>query len=176
MKSLEWIKERVKINEETGCWEWQGHRDRDGYGLAHLGTNGEAFKWRAHRLAWTTVNGDIPDGIFACHKCDNPQCCNPDHLFLGTAKDNHDDMVAKDRKKVASGAEHWCDRHPEDIPRGSARGQARLTEDLVREIRRRKENRTCSVRKLIRTLSEELGIAEGTISKAMWGATWKHVT
>ncbi|MGH7024521.1 MAG: HNH endonuclease signature motif containing protein [Caulobacteraceae bacterium] len=58
-------------------------------------------KWRdtryAHRLAWELANGPIPDGLLILHKCDNPVCCNPDHLFLGTAADNHADCAAKGR-------------------------------------------------------------------------------
>ena len=76
---------------KTKCVEFTGTKDKDGYGqlsTTKLGTR------KAHRWAWMEVNGPIPKGLCVCHKCDNPSCINPDHLFLGTVKDN-----AKDRDK-----------------------------------------------------------------------------
>ena len=78
---------------ENGCWVWKNSTNQCGYGRKrHRG-----FTWLAHRLSWTIKNGDIPDGLNVCHKCDNPACINPDHLFLGTQHDNINDMVAKGR-------------------------------------------------------------------------------
>lgn len=84
----------------NGCREWQGTLDRDGYGkLNHNGV-----KMPAHRFAYQRFVGDIPEGLLVCHKCDNRKCCNPEHLFLGTAKDNANDMVFKNRQR--KGATH----------------------------------------------------------------------
>jgi hypothetical protein len=76
------------------CWNWKASRVK-GYGQIRIS---ETEVIRAHRVAWEYTRGPIPDGLFACHKCDNPSCCNPSHLFLGTAQDNADDKVAKGRQ------------------------------------------------------------------------------
>lgn len=78
---------------ERGCWLWQMHRNRLGYGSLVF----ERKNWMAHRLAWVVMNGRIPEGLFVCHVCDEPSCINPAHLFLGTHTENQRDMVAKNR-------------------------------------------------------------------------------
>jgi hypothetical protein len=83
---------------ESGCLEWSGCCKSKGYGW--LTFNGKS--WGAHRLAWVLEHGDIPVGMCVCHKCDNPKCCNVNHLFLGTVADNTHDMIAKGRQKFAS--------------------------------------------------------------------------
>jgi len=77
----------------SGCMEWSGTRTDRGYGVVRI----RHRQWRAHRLAWTAFNGPIPNGLFVCHKCDNPPCCNPEHLFVGTPQDNVTDAVKKGR-------------------------------------------------------------------------------
>ncbi len=89
---LERFEEKINKNEKTKCWEWRASTRR-GYGL---------FKYKgkttsAHRFSWELYNNKIPDGLLVLHKCDNPPCCNPDHLFLGTQKDNVIDMHNKGR-------------------------------------------------------------------------------
>lgn len=76
-----------------GCIEWKGARNPQGYGQKCI----KGKRYRTHRLAWEWANGPIPEGLFVLHKCDNPPCCNPDHLFLGTQTDNMQDMLAKGR-------------------------------------------------------------------------------
>ncbi len=79
---------RIKVNELTGCWEWQGGLNR-GYGT----TQGRLV----HRVAWELWKGPIPRGLKVCHDCDNPPCFNPDHLFIGTTRDNLLDAARKGR-------------------------------------------------------------------------------
>ena len=79
--------------EPSGCWPWMGQRDRDGYGGFHLDGKREI----AHRLSYQHFKGDIPNGIYICHKCDNPSCVNPSHLWTGTHADNMADKVSKGR-------------------------------------------------------------------------------
>lgn len=112
----------LKLNHvpQTGCWEWQGSRNEFGHGsLSDGNLSGKGWRLiKAHRASWEIAFGKIPAGLIVCHKCDNPPCCNPSHLFLGTKADNSADMVAKGRSK-----------------RGNLRPQAKLTADDVRAIR-----------------------------------------
>ena len=86
------FEDRLK-RTENGCLEWQGARLPKGYGAFR--TKGK--RWYVHRYAWTVAYGDIPAGEQVCHACDNPPCCEPTHLFLGTQHDNLADMSAKGR-------------------------------------------------------------------------------
>ncbi len=81
---------------EVGCWDWNASKNKQGYGRMGIGA-GQCIN--AHRVSWVIHNGDIPDGLFVCHKCDNPSCINPKHLFLGTRQDNTNDMMLKKRSK-----------------------------------------------------------------------------
>lgn len=80
----------------SGCWEWTGYRDRDGYGKVRVRAIRSA-PIAAHRIAYERAKGPVPPGMFVCHACDNPPCCNPDHLWLGTNRENQNDAVAKGR-------------------------------------------------------------------------------
>lgn len=100
------------------CWTWTAFIHPSGYGTFRL--NGKEIL--AHRMAWILTNGEIPDDKYVCHHCDNRICCNPSHLFLGTAKDNAHDRDNKGRTVV-----------PDN--RGSKHGMSKLTEEDVLDIR-----------------------------------------
>lgn len=91
------IRSNVKVNEETGCWEWQKKRDQRGYGRLTIRINKKHKKAFVHRYAYELFVGPIPDGLIICHHCDNPPCCNPDHLYAGTHADNTADKIARGR-------------------------------------------------------------------------------
>lgn len=88
----------------NGCWEWRGGKSAAGYGVIRVGSRsaGTSATVTTHRMSWAIHNGFVmPSGAFVCHKCDNPPCCNPDHLFLGTHLDNMRDLTAKGRRHNA---------------------------------------------------------------------------
>lgn len=119
---------------EGGCWLWTHRKDKNGYGV--LSTSQTAYK--AHRVAWTLKHRQIPSGMLICHDCpsgDNPSCCNPDHLFLGTNADNSADMIAKSR--MAKNANNGAVKYPERLWRGEKNQNAKLTEEQVVETRKR---------------------------------------
>lgn len=94
------INDKIWPEPNSGCWLWSGATSPKGYGVVWWAP-GMA---RVHRLVYVAVNGPIADGLSVLHRCDNPPCCNPDHLFLGTNRDNVDDKVRKGRaaKKLTS--------------------------------------------------------------------------
>jgi hypothetical protein len=89
------LSERI-VKSDNGCHEWVGFRNADGYG--QLRVNGIVD--RAHRVAYRLYVGEIPKGMHVCHKCDNPSCCNPEHLFLGSNNDNIKDSCTKNRRAI----------------------------------------------------------------------------
>lgn len=94
---------QVERGDEGECWEWQGSTNEHGYGRVKVGGRPGPVQL-AHRVAWELINGAIPDGLCILHACDNPPCCNPSHLFLGTKADNTADMIAKGRARNQFGS------------------------------------------------------------------------
>lgn len=144
-------------SEGDGCWEWQSAIFKGlGYGKFHADNRRVVY---AHRFAFELANGPIPTGMFVCHRCDNRRCVRPDHLFLGTAKDNVADMMAKGRHVMRG------------VP-GMGHGRAILTDDQVREIRRRfvpGKRGECP------RAAKEFGVSISTISKVLRRELWAHL-
>jgi hypothetical protein len=135
----------------TGCWLWLRSRDRKGYGF-YSGITGNGSR-SAHRASWEIANGPIPLGFFVLHKCDTPQCVNPDHLELGTHKKNMDD--AKLRGLFAVG-----EAHP----------SAKLTDVDVMEIRRRLAADETQV-----SIAPLFNVSQSHISAIHLNKKWKHL-
>ena len=145
------------VNKTADCWLWTGAKTYGGYGVINSGgRDGKII--RAHRLSWELHNGPFPAELDVCHKCDNPSCVRPDHLFLGTAKDNVADMVHKGRARGGA-------------PRGSLHPQAKLTEAQVVDIRARHTAGAASQRQLAR----EYGVDRRAIHQVVYRKTWIHV-
>lgn len=141
------------IVRENGCWEFLGARSYRGYGQIR---DSSGRQTNAHRIAYDLCIGDIPKGMLVLHTCDNPPCCNPEHLFLGTDQDNMDDMASKGRKVVFKG---------EELP------HAKLTAESVSEIL--KEISANVVENT--TLADRYNVSPQTICDIKAGRTWKHV-
>lgn len=132
------------------CWPWTAGCRKDGYGRFMMC----AVAYRTHRLAWQLTYGLIPDGLHVLHKCDNPPCCNPAHLFLGDPLTNSIDRESKGRGNQANGV---------------ASGSAKLTESQVLEIRAAGPS-VSNVR-----LAELFKVSENSIRKIIHHRTWKHI-
>lgn len=149
-----WLK--VAIGEPDDCWNWKGSLNEHGYGSF----NGGDRTRKSHRVAWELTNGEIPKGdgyhgTCVCHKCDNPQCCNPAHLFLGTTQENMDDKVAKGRS--------YKPRPGDNVFKSV------LSPDDVRRIRKIKDQTYSQI-------ASAYGVSKGAIQHVKSGLTWAFIS
>jgi len=131
--------------KENGCWEYEGQ----GVSYARFMNANDQLEY-AHRVSWRLFRGAIPAGMFVLHECDNPKCCNPMHLFLGTQADNMRDKCLKGRQ--AKGASH---------------GRSKLTEQDVIDIRASNDKQV--------TLAERYGVSQQLISFIQNYKIWTHL-
>ena len=127
----------------TDCWEWTGSRNQAGYGVVRMTDS----SFPAHRVSYELFIGPIPEGWCVCHRCDNPPCCNPNHLFVGTKDDNNQDKVAK------------------------GRNDATLTAEDVTKIRNLYANGDV----LQRELAQTFGVSRSNITMIISRKTWRHI-
>ena len=144
---------------DDDCWEWTGFKLGSYYGGMNIGytkLEDGTFKNKmalAHRISYEIHFGAIPDGLHVCHHCDNPICVNPNHLFVGTIRDN-----IADRERKGRGA------------RGSKNGRSKLTESQVVELRKRYANGESQ-----KSLATAFGVTITTINHIVTGKTWRLV-
>lgn len=154
-----WILHNINVNRETGCWEWARSLDSAGYGLIRDTSGPRSRLLKAHRALYEIEKGPIPQGLICCHKCDNPKCCNPDHIFLGTYKDNTQDAVKKKRMK-------------QPCLKAEKSPVAKLTNADVLEIRERYRTTKDSAAKI----SKDYGVGSHCIQQIVAGVNWRSIT
>ena len=142
--------DKVDFGNPLSCWPWTASLNTSGYGQIRIDGKNVA----AHRLVWESAFGELPAGMNVCHRCDNPPCVNPNHLFLGTQSDNMRDCATKDRANK---------------PKGSAVHTSRLTADDVENIRANAMNLTQVA------LAELFGVSQASVSAILRRETWRHV-
>lgn len=174
---------KVQRGSDDECWPWTGTR-AGGYGRIYLG--GRVFEG-AHRVCWLLTHGGIPGGMQVLHRCDNPPCNNPRHLFLGTHQDNMDDRGQKGRtalqtgerngmrrhpEMASQGDSHWSRVHPERRARGVGHGRVVLTEVQVREIRTLARERRLTGK----AIADRFGVSGTHVMRIVRRKTWTHLS
>ena len=138
------------VIKKPGCWGWGNSSNNKGYGTVNVKKNdGRWVPFLAHRLSWIIHNGPIPDGLEVCHHCDNPVCTNPEHLFLGTHKENFSDQSKKGRSPLTG---------------------AKINYEIACQIREEYTGR----RGEQRVLAAKYGITQPQISVILSGRQWKR--
>lgn len=164
---------RIAITD--GCWEWtRGTTNRSGqpgYGVIWF----QKKKHLTHRLAYELAYGEIGQGLLVCHRCDNPPCCNPKHLFLGDAKANAQDkqrkgrnVFQKDPDKLTHGDRHWTRAKPDKVFAGETHPQSKLTMEQVQQIF---ADRASGMSE--RKIAERYDVHNRTIHRILNGTGWK---
>jgi len=150
------VKQRFldKILITDDCWEWIAGKYHDGYGIFRI----ENKSYRAHRVSYELFIGDIPDGMLVCHRCDNPACVKPSHLFIGTIQDNVNDRQNKGHSTGGKLKGEDCPAH-------------KYTKKDVIEIRSLYNTGQYSQRDLAR----KFNISRPTIKNMVNRDTWKHI-
>lgn len=149
-----WSKVRVKAPEE--CWEWTGSKSEFGYGQTRQIINANGRTTLAHRVSWELKHGPIPNDQWVLHKCDNPPCVNPDHLFIGSQKDNMQDCKSKGRMICA---------------KGEMAGNVILTSESVKAMRQAFRSGTQTMRQL----GIQYGVTADAAYRVIRGINWKHI-
>lgn len=145
----------AKVQKSDGCWEWLGGKRPNGYGqISEGGKGGRSLS--AHRTSYELHHGPIPEGMVVMHACDNRACVNPDHLSVGSYRDNMADMDAKGRRVIVA-------------PTGEGNGKSILTEQDVLYIRSSPDKSNAQ-------LGREIGVGPNCIRSVRIGRTWRHIS
>ena len=147
------------VIRQEGCWGWKGPIAKNGYPV--MSCRRTIGPDRGHKASWIIHHGLVPKGKHVCHRCDNPICTNPDHLWVGTPKENNDDKIAK-------GRDNWV-RPPHKV--GAANGASKLTEDKVKEIKILLEKGLAS-----RDIGARYDISKTHVLRIKKGQNWSHIT
>jgi hypothetical protein len=155
------------------CWEWKGPMLNNGYGDLVLGSKKNKapyfYRNRPHRFAYEYFfNKEIPKHLYVCHSCDNTKCCNPDHLFLGTPKDNMADKIKKGRHTSREEFSRLAKTH---APKGSRQPKAKLHEKDIPAIFELFKSGTPK-----RQIAFKFNVSPGAIGFIIARKTWKHVS
>lgn len=148
-KARFWVK--IQRGRANKCWEWKAGTDECGYGKFRLLRS----SYTAHRIVYQLTHGVIPEGMCVCHKCDNPPCCNPKHLWLGTFEENMLDKHRKKRGRCLRGELHY---------------KARLSEKKVKVIRVLLKRGVSIVE-----IARRFGVGKSTIGCIKYNLSWKHL-
>jgi hypothetical protein len=146
-----------------GCWLWTAYRDKDGYGHFGVSRGGRARTYRAHQIAYVLAYGPDPRGLFVAHTCGNPPCVRPSHLALVQPALQRRDAGQRGREAIRNDLSV--------MPRGSRNPNAKLTEEVVAELRRRYAAGGVS----FGSLGREYDISGYAVSQAIRAESWKHV-
>lgn len=162
------------------CWNWQGSIGTNGYGKISI----RSRDFNTHRVAWELTHGPIPSELCVLHRCDNRRCVRPSHLWLGTSSENTADRHAKGRdargeshgsrthpERLLRGDRHPARLHPERLARGERQHLAKLTVEMVVEIRSMLARGERG-----RDIARRFGVSEYCISDLRRGKTWRHVS
>ena len=152
---------------QTPCWVWLGAKSGGGYGNFKI----RCKSFRAHRVAFRIATGPIPAGLDVLHRCDNPPCCNPEHLWLGTDVDNSADKESKNRGNHARGEFHGSCTHPERRACGEKQHLAKLTAEKV--IAMRSAHSAGGITYV--DLGLRYGVSGENAQCVVTRKTWKHV-
>lgn len=156
----------AKVDKTTTCWVWKASKRNKGYGaFIYPSSNGDIIQGRAHRFVWEIYNGTIPIGLCVLHKCDNPACVNPEHLFLGTKKDNNKDMCQKGRHRSGTSKTSLAECK---YKRGEQHHAAKLRQKDVREMRKLYAIGGWSYSKLANRFDVVISCAYKIINKLAW--------
>ncbi len=147
------------VIKKEGCWSWSGQLNKQGYPLMSCSYKmGTLF---GHRASFMIYKGKITKGLHICHSCDNPICTNPDHLWVGTAKDNNDDMTLKGRRKFTKPPIHLGSKNP----------ASKLDEDKVKEIKKMlNSGLKCQY------IADIYKVSYKIVNRIKHNHTWRHVT
>ena len=151
MRDIEWIFRRVTVDDQ-GCWIWTRSKI-EGYGAFQVQVGCKKTTRYAHRHSWELRNGPIPKGMYACHRCDIRSCCNPDHIFVGTARENMQDAVQKHR-----------------ISRGEHRPNSKFSDKQALSIIARAHGG-----ERVGVMAKEYGVSHSCISNVVLGKTRRHL-